>query len=81
MKCFECQEGEYEKIVQDYSAPFGNKGKVYGSIFVPNIEILTCNKCGDKCIDSENSKKIELVAEKRRKQVDRRNPVCNTHIL
>jgi hypothetical protein len=58
MNCFHC-DGEYEKVVQDYKGTFG---KIY--------KILTCNLCGDECIDSENSKKIELVAEKRRKQVE-----------
>lgn len=69
MNCFHC-DGEYEKVVQDYKGTFGNRGKIYGSFHVPDIEILTCNLCGDECIDSENSKKIELVAEMRRKQVE-----------
>lgn len=69
MKCFHC-DGEYEKVVQDYKGEFGNKGKIYGSFHVPDIEILTCNKCGDECIDNENSKKIDEVAEMKRKQVE-----------
>lgn len=70
MKCFNC-DGEYEKIVQDYKGTFGAKGgKIYGSFCVPDIVILTCSKCGDECIDSENSKKIDEVVEKKRKQVE-----------
>lgn len=70
MKCFECGEGEYEKVVQDYKSTFGNGGKIYGSFVVPDIEILTCNKCGDECIDSANSKRIDEVAENKRNQVE-----------
>jgi YgiT-type zinc finger domain-containing protein len=54
MKCFEC-DGEYEKIVQDYEF-ITNKGT---KMIVPDMEILTCNVCGDKCLDDENSKRID----------------------
>ena len=72
MKCFECGEGEYEKVVKDYKGTFGIKSnsQFYGSFVVPDIEILTCNKCGDECFDSENSKKIDEVVEKKRNQVE-----------
>ena len=55
LPCFECQDGHYESISQLYEAtlPDGN------TLSVPDIDVLTCVECGDECLDSENSKKID----------------------
>jgi hypothetical protein len=51
LNCFECQEGVYEKVTQTYR----------GTLHVLDIEVLTCNKCGDECLDNENCRKIDEV--------------------
>jgi hypothetical protein len=65
MYCFECNEGEYVPIVDDYHAVIGTgrNGEVVSEITIPNIAILTCDHCGDQCLDSENSKKIDDARE------------------
>ena len=57
--CFDCLDGHYEPInrVYESSLPDGN------TLSIPDIEILTCVKCGDECLDSENSKKIDKARE------------------
>ena len=59
LSCFECQEGHYEPINQVFesSLPNGN------TLSVPDIDILTCVKCGDECLDSNNSRKIDKARE------------------
>lgn len=72
MNCFECNEGVYVPIIENFETPIGDRrsGKVFGRIFVPNIEILTCNKCGDRCIDSENSRMIDEAVLQTRKNIN-----------
>jgi hypothetical protein len=48
MKCFEC-DGEYEKVAQGYECHTSNGNK----ITVSNVEVLTCNSCGDKVLDND----------------------------
>ena len=59
LPCFECQEGHYEPINQVFesSLPNGN------TLSVPDIDILTCVKCGNECLDSNNSRKIDKAQE------------------
>lgn len=55
LPCFECQDGYYEPVRQTYVSQLSD-----GSFLtVPDIDILTCVRCGDECFDSENSKKID----------------------
>jgi len=65
MYCFECNEGEYVPIIEDYCAVIstGRSGKVISEIIVPGIAVLTCDHCGDQCLDNENSKKIDDARE------------------
>jgi YgiT-type zinc finger domain-containing protein len=59
LPCFECQEGHYEPINQVYEALLSD-----GNILtVPDIDVLTCVKCGDECLDSKNSIKIDKARE------------------
>ena len=59
LPCFECRDGHYEPINQLFIA-FLPDGK---ELTVPDIDVLTCVKCGAECLDSENSKKIEHARE------------------
>jgi hypothetical protein len=53
--CFECQDGYYKPVRQTYVSQLSD-----GSFLtVPDIDILTCIECGDECLDSETSKKID----------------------
>ena len=58
--CFECEEGHYEPIKE-----------VYESLLI-DIQVLKCNKCGDKCLDEEANNKIDKALEeyKLKKQQD-----------
>ena len=63
LHCFECQDGHYEKVHQT----FVSQCKDGSFLTVPDIDILTCVKCGDECFDSENSKKIDKARDEHRK--------------
>ena len=65
MKCFNCKNGEYNKVVQDFETPVGKRGKIIGKLTVPNIEVLTCPLCGDECLDAANSRKIDQAREEK----------------
>ena len=58
MKCFEC-DGEYEKVRIDYEC-----STPYGELIVPDVDVFTCNHCGDECLDHKNSKKIDDAAQR-----------------
>jgi YgiT-type zinc finger domain-containing protein len=59
LECFECADGHYESINRVYEALLGD-----GNILtVPDIDVLTCAKCGDECLDSKNSIKIDKAQE------------------
>jgi len=53
MDCFEC-DGKYEKIVIQYELD-----TQYGKLTVPDVEVESCNKCGDDIIGSESLEKID----------------------
>jgi hypothetical protein len=53
MKCFEC-DGQYEKIVIRY-----DMYTQYGELSVPDVEVESCNKCGDDIIGYESLEKID----------------------
>jgi hypothetical protein len=53
MDCFEC-DGKYEKIVIQYELD-----TQYGKLSVPDVEVESCNKCGDDIIGSESLEKID----------------------
>lgn len=55
LPCFECQDGHYKKVRQT----FVSQCKDGSFLTVPDIDILTCVKCGDECFDSENSRKVD----------------------
>lgn len=59
MQCFECKDGHYEPINQVYESSLSDGN----TLSVSDIEVLTCVKCGDECLDSENSKKIDKTRE------------------
>ena len=61
--CFECQDGYYEPINQLYEAtlPDGN------TLYVPDIDVLTCVECGDECLDTKNLDKIKKARYKYKK--------------
>ena len=59
LPCFECQDGHYEPINQLYEATLPNEN----TLSIPDIDVLTCVKCGSECLDSENSKKIDNARE------------------
>lgn len=60
LPCFECQDGHYKPVRQTYVCSYPLDGSF---LTVPDIDILTCVKCGDECLDSENSKKIDKARE------------------
>jgi hypothetical protein len=62
MKCFEC-DGEYKKIVIQYELD-----TQYGKLSVPDVEVESCNKCGDDIIGNDSLVKIDETWEKLRKQ-------------
>jgi hypothetical protein len=53
MKCFEC-DGEYEWITIQYELD-----TQYGKLSVPNVQVESCNKCGDDIIGSESLERID----------------------
>ena len=58
--CFVCEDGHYEPVNQTYEALVWDKnGNVLSTMKVPNIDVLTCGKCGDEMLDSENLEKID----------------------
>lgn len=63
LPCFECQDGFVVPINQLFIA-FLPDGK---DLTVPDIDVLTCAKCGSECLDSENSKKIDKARDEYRK--------------
>ena len=63
LSCFECQDGYYEPVRQTYVSQLSDES----FLTVPNIHILTCVECGDECLDSENSKKIDKARDEYRK--------------
>jgi YgiT-type zinc finger domain-containing protein len=54
LKCYECIDGTYVPIKQDWHAIVKD-----GYIVVPDIEVLTCKSCGAECFDPENSRKVD----------------------
>ena len=63
LPCFECQDGHYEKVRQT----FVSQCKDGSFLTVPDIDILTCDKCGGECFDTENSRKIDKARDEYRK--------------
>lgn len=53
-KCIDCEGGEYKVITVTY-ASINNKGD---TVFVPNAEILQCDKCEEILIPAKTSKLI-----------------------
>lgn len=53
-QCFECISGKYNKVVKDFVSLTPD-----GELVVPDIEFLVCDTCGDECLASEPSKKID----------------------
>lgn len=54
--CFSCTEGRYrEHIIADWQAPTLN-GKI---LSVTDLSVLVCDKCGDKIVPRESSRRIE----------------------
>jgi hypothetical protein len=66
LPCFMCKDGHYEPINQTYAALYQNRNTL-DTLSVPDIDVLTCDKCGDECLDSENSKKIDKARDEYRK--------------
>jgi len=54
MKCFECDEGVYKNVVRDYETTTKRGNKMIAT----NIEILTCNLCGNTYLDDNACKQI-----------------------
>ncbi len=57
--CFECGEGHYIEVVEDYrrALPEGE------TLTVPKLLLLRCNKCGEEAIPPESSRRIEIAVE------------------
>lgn len=57
--CFECGEGRYVEIIEDYHCelPEGD------TLIVPNLLILRCDKCGEDIIPPESSRRIETAVD------------------
>ena len=57
--CFECGEGRYVEIVEDYhrELPEGD------TLIVPNLLILRCDKCGEDIIPPESSRRIDAAVD------------------
>lgn len=69
--CFECEEGYYEPI------------KEVCESLLTDIQVLKCNKCGDKCLDEEASNKLDKALEeyKLKKQQDNDQIVMSSGYL
>ena len=63
LPCFECRNGHFEIVRQTYVS----QCKDGSFLTVPDIDVLTCVKCGSECLDSENSRKIDKAREEYRK--------------
>ncbi|MFT4586589.1 MAG: putative zinc finger/helix-turn-helix YgiT family protein [Candidatus Binatia bacterium] len=57
--CFECGEGHYIEVVEDYrrALPDGE------TLTVPKLLILRCDKCGEDTIPPESSRRIETAVD------------------
>ena len=59
-KCFECDQGHYEEIIQDYT----DVGPDGASVVVPGVKLLRCTHCGEELIPAESDRYISrFVAE------------------
>ena len=59
LTCFECAEGQYHEVVDDWVSKLSNGAMV----ITPDVNILRCNKCGQDCIGAESCEKIEANIE------------------
>jgi len=56
--CFECNNGVYDIIYQDFETSVNVNGNIE-KIIVLNTKQFICSHCGDICIDFEGSDHIE----------------------
>ncbi len=57
--CFECGEGHYVEVVEDYRRALPEDE----TLTVPELLILRCSKCGEESIPPESSRRIEAAVE------------------
>jgi putative zinc finger/helix-turn-helix YgiT family protein len=57
--CFECAEGHYQVVIEDYrrALPEGE------TLIVPKLRILRCDKCGEETIPPDSSRRIETAVD------------------
>jgi YgiT-type zinc finger domain-containing protein len=61
LDCFECKNGSYVEIKEDYHAFIADK-----DVVIRDIEVLICNYCKDKILGDEANNKIDKFIEEYR---------------
>jgi len=66
MKCFDCQDGEYKKVLKEYVS--------YEGVRVPDVEHLVCDNCGETLLSGSANTQIDEARKAAGVVLGRRRP-------